>query len=168
MSDNEQAGGSGAAKTAASQDNKQVLVQKIFTQDVSVEVPNAPGVFTLKWEPNIDLNIQSAVQSVREQVYLVSLTATVTAKVGDETAYLVEVKEGGIFELKGLSAGAETQTILGAYCPNLLFPYLRESVSSLITKAGFPPFLLQPVNFEALYREHAAQAAKEKAGQTKH
>ncbi len=142
------------------QTQKEVVVRKIYVQDASLEVPGAPEVFTLKWEPKIDVQLNSSVDQVSEDVYRVLLALTVTATLADKTAYLAEVHQSGIFTVSGF-ADAERQAVLAVYCPNLLFPFARESVADLIQRGGFPQFLLQPVNFDALYQQHQAQAGAE-------
>lgn len=137
---------------------KQVVLQKIYVADASLEVPKAPEVFTRKWEPKVDLSINTAVNKVGEDTHQVVLTVTATAKLGEseDVAYICEIKQAGIFVLKGLSDEAERRAVLGAYCPNLLFPFARETVNDLVQKGGFPQFLLQPVNFDAIYQQHLA------------
>lgn len=140
------------------QPRKQVTVQKIFLQDASLEVPKAPDIFTLKWEPKVDVQLNNSVAQVSDGVHQVTLIITVTATLEDKTAYLAEVHQTGIFTVVGFD-DRERHAVLGAYCPNLLFSFARESVADLIQRAGFPQFLLQPVNFDALYQQHIEQAA---------
>ncbi|MBV1952112.1 MAG: protein-export chaperone SecB [Cycloclasticus sp.] len=116
--------------------------------------PNAPLVFTEKWEPSVDINLTSNASKAPQDLYEVSITVTVTVKNNDKTAYLVEATQVGIFGAKGFPED-EMGPLLGSFCPNILFPYLREVVSELVTKGGFPPMLLNPVNFDALYAQHA-------------
>ena len=142
--------------------DKQVAIQKIYVKDASLEVPNAPGIFTKEWKPSVDVQLNTAVQDLSDEAHEVVLTVTVTAKLEDETAYLVEVQQAGVFLLKGFSEEAERRGILGAYCPNTMFPFVRETVADLITRAGFPHFLLQPVNFDALYQQHVQQRQQQK------
>jgi preprotein translocase subunit SecB len=134
-------------------------MQKIFLADCSVEVPAAPLVFTKEWKPKMDVQINTDVKKVADQTHQVTVAVTVTAKLDDEVAYLVEVQQAGIFVLQGFAEKDDVRPVLGAYCPNTLFPYLREAVSDLIQKAGFPQFLLQPVNFDALFQEYLKQQA---------
>ena len=137
----------------------QVVMQKIFLADCSVEVPGAPLVFTKEWKPKMDVQINTDVKKVAEQTHQVTVAVTVTAKLDEDTAYLVEVQQAGIFVLQGFAEKDDIRPVLGAYCPNTLFPYLREAVSDLIQRAGFPQFLLQPVNFDALFQEYLKQQA---------
>jgi preprotein translocase subunit SecB len=136
---------------------KQFAIQKIYTKDISFETPNAPKVFTLKWEPALDLNLGTHVEPLENSMYEVSLTLTVTVKIADSTAYLVEVNQAGIFSVAGFSE-QEMGPMLGSFCPNILFPYAREVVSDLVSKGGFPQLILAPVNFDALYMQHLQQA----------
>ncbi|GKT12893.1 MAG: preprotein translocase subunit SecB [Thiomicrorhabdus sp.] len=132
-------------------------IQKIYTKDISFESPNAPGIFAKEFQPKlaIDLNVESAV--LDDNTYHVVLRITATTKVEDNTAFLCEVEQAGIFTLSGFSE-AEMGYILGAQCPNVLFPYAREVVSDLVTKGGFPQLLLEPVNFDGMYHEHLQSA----------
>ncbi len=157
MSDETAAANAGQANTQ--QPQQQFEIQKIYLKDVSVETPNSPLIFTEQWKPEVNLQLNHTANGIAEQVHEVVLTLTVTAKQADKTAYLVEIKQAGIFGLRGFS-GDQLGAMLGAYCPNMLFPYAREAISSLIQKSGFPPLLLNPVNFDALYMQ---QLARQKA-----
>jgi preprotein translocase subunit SecB len=136
---------------------KQVLMQKIFVRDASLEVPNAPDIFAQEWQPKLDVQLNTAVQDLRPEVHQVVLTVTVNARLGERTAYHAEVQEAGIFVLRGFADEAERKAVLGSYCPSVLFPFVREAIADLIQRAGFPHFLLQPVNFDALYQQHLAR-----------
>ncbi|HYE35845.1 protein-export chaperone SecB [Methylocaldum sp.] len=138
------------------QQERQFALQKIYVKDVSFETPNSPEVFTLKWEPKIEFNLSSNAQKLQDNLYEVSLTTTLTVKLEEKTAYLVEVCQAGIFAMVGFDE-QELGPLIGSYCPNVLFPYAREAVSDLVTKGGFPPMLLAPVNFDALYMQHMQQ-----------
>ncbi|WP_305909251.1 protein-export chaperone SecB [Methylomarinum sp. Ch1-1] len=141
-------------------EEKQFSIQKIYTKDISFETPNAPKVFTSKWEPTVDFNLGTNVEKLEESVYEVSLTVTVTVKTTDTTAYLVEVTQAGIFSMDGFS-DQEMGPMVGSFCPNILFPYAREVVSDLVSKGGYPQLLLAPVNFDALYAQHLQQAQQQ-------
>ena len=144
----------GKADGAVSDEQKQEFaIQKIYIKDLSFETPNTPDVFSEKWEPNISLEINTAGKSIGPDTHEVVLTATLSAKIGEKTAYLVETQQAGIFTIRGLNE-QELSHALGSYCPNILFPYVRETVSELVAKGGFPPMLLSPVNFDALYAQH--------------
>ena len=151
------AAGSASSSKAATGAGPQVVMQKIYLRDCSVEVPGAPMVFTQEWKPKMDVQINTDVKSVAENTHQVTIAVTVTASLNDTTAYLVEVQQAGIFVLQGFTEQQDIRPVLGAYCPNALFPYLREVVSELVQKAGFPQFLLQPVNFDALFQEYLKQ-----------
>ena len=133
-------------------------IQRIYTKDVSFEAPNAPHVFQKDWQPEVKLDLDTASTQLADDVYEVVLRVTVTASLGEETAFLCEVQQGGIFSIGGIE-GNQMAHCLGAYCPNILFPYARETISSTITRAGFPPVLLAPNNFEALYQQQQQQNA---------
>lgn len=136
---------------------RQVVLQKIFVKDISLEVPNAPSVFTREYKPEIDVQLNNAVYALDDDTHQVLLTITVTAKQENNTTFLVEVHQAGIFTVTGFEQ-EERDAVLGAYCPNLLFPYARETVSELVQRGGFPQFLLQPVNFDALYQQQRNQS----------
>jgi preprotein translocase subunit SecB len=138
------------------EDEQQFQLQKIYLKDISFETPNSPEVFTENWEPDVNVELQTGAKSLADNVHEVVLTVTVTAKVGDKTAYLIEVHQAGIFTLSGFEESDRAQ-MLGSYCPNILFPYAREAISDLIGKGGFPQLLLAPVNFDALYAQHVQQ-----------
>lgn len=145
-----------------SADEKQFAIQKLYTKDISFETPNSPKVFTLKWEPSLDLNLGTQVQTLEDNLYEVSLTITVTVKLGETTAYLVEINQAGIFTIAGFSE-QEMGPMLGSFCPNILFPYAREVISDLVNKGGFPQLILAPVNFDALYMQHVQQSQQNQA-----
>lgn len=136
---------------------KQFSIQKIYTKDISFETPNAPKIFTEKWEPSVDFNLGTHVEPLDDDLYEVALTVTVTVKCDDTSAYLVEATQAGIFSLNGFSE-QEMGPMLGSFCPNILFPYAREVVSDLVAKGRFPQLLLAPVNFDALYAQHLQQS----------
>jgi preprotein translocase subunit SecB len=138
------------------QPERQLALQKLYIKDVSFETPNSPTVFTMKWEPNVEFNLNTHASTLQDDVYEIALTVTVTVKLEDKTAYLVEVCQAGIFSLVGF-AQSELGPLIGSYCPNILFPFAREAVSDLVIKGGFPPMLLAPVNFDALYAQHLQQ-----------
>jgi len=146
----------------AQQPERQLALQKIYVKDLSFETPNSPQVFTLKWEPNVEFNLATNTQQLQDTLYEVSITVTVTVKLEDKTAYLIEVCQAGVFALIGFSA-QELGPLLGSYCPNILFPFAREAVSDLVIKGGFPPMLLAPVNFDALYAQHMQQRGEQSA-----
>ena len=135
------------------QTDKQFALQKIYVKDLSFETPNSPGIFTDKWEPNVNIELNTNGKALSADVHEVVLGITITAKVGEKVAYLCEVHQAGVFTVKGFNE-QELGPMLGSYCPNVLFPYAREVISDLVTKGGFPQMLLAPVNFDAIYMDH--------------
>lgn len=134
-------------------------IEKIYVKDLSVEVPNAPQVFLERDAPQIDMQISTQSGPVEQDIFHTVLTLTVTAKIKDRTAFMVELDQAGIFRIQNLPKEA-LEAALAIGCPNILFPYAREAVSDAVLKAGFPPLLLQPVNFELLYmQQQQAKAA---------
>ncbi len=133
-------------------------VEKIYVKDVSFEVPGAPAVFNDAGTPQLQLNLNQKVQRLRENTFEVVLGITLTCTIADKTAYLAEVQQAGVFGLGGFDE-TTLDGMLGTHCPNILYPYARQTVSDLIQAGGFPPFLLQPINFEALYAEGLRQRA---------
>lgn len=148
---------------AAQQANPTFEVQRIYLKDLSFESPTAPAVFTKEFKPEAGVELHSGNRKLGEDVYEVEIHLTLTVKSGDEVAYLVEVKEAGIFTLKGYEQ-EQLGPLLGAYCPNMLYPFVREVISDVVVKGGFPQQLLAPINFDALYAQHLQeQAAKQKS-----
>lgn len=139
------------------QEQPQFSIEKLYVKDLSLEVPNAPGVFLEQEGPSINIELHNAANAVSEGVYNVVLTVTVTAKHEDRTYFLVEAGQAGIFQIRNVPQEG-IDAILGVTCPTILFPYVREVISDTINRAGFPPVLLAPVNFEALYQQRASAA----------
>jgi len=135
---------------------QEFIIQKIYIKDVSLETPNSPAIFQEDWTPETKVELGNNGQQVAEDLYEVILTITVTAKIGDKAAFLVEVSQAGLFYMKGFEQ-QQLAGMLAVYCPNILFPYAREAISDLVTKGGFPQMLLSPVNFDALYAQHLEQ-----------
>ncbi|MBD3669630.1 MAG: protein-export chaperone SecB [Gammaproteobacteria bacterium] len=129
-----------------------VNLQKIYLKDVSLETPNTPQIFTKEWQPDVNIDLATNGQGIGDNLYECVLHITVTAKSAGDTAFLCEVQQAGIFELSGFGEDQLSQ-ILGIFCPTTLFPYAREAISDLVSRAGFPQMLLNPVNFEALYAQ---------------
>jgi preprotein translocase subunit SecB len=142
----------------------QFAIQKIYTKDVSFETPNSPAIFSKNWQPQADVRLETATKLVGEHIHEVTLTVTVTVKLEDKTAFLVEVQQAGLFAIKGLPDPQLSQ-VLGALCPNILFPYAREAISDLVTRGGFPQLLLAPVNFDLLYAQRMQQQGQADGGQ---
>ncbi len=126
-------------------------IEKVYVKDVSLEVPNAPAVFLERDTPTVDIQLHHNSTGVEDGVYQTLLTVTVTAKVKDKTMFLVEVGQAGIFTVRNIPP-QELEPVLAIACPNILFPYVREVVSEMVVRAGFPPVILSPVNFEAIYQ----------------
>ena len=141
---------------------KQILIQKLYVKDVSFEAPNTPAIYNMEWRPEINLNLQTKNSQVGDDTREVVLSVTAEAKLGDKVAFIVEVHQAGVFLIKGFTPDEQAQ-IIGAYCPNLLFPFAREAITDLVGKGGFPGLLLQPVNFDALYIQQMEEMAKAKA-----
>ena len=142
--------------TTPSEGEQQFQLQKIYLKDTSFETPNSPGIFTDNWDPDVNVELQTGGKPLTDDVHEVVLTVTVTTKVGDKTAYLVEVHQAGVFTMTGFNEN-ERAHMLGSFCPNILFPYAREAISDFIGKGGFPQLILAPVNFDALYSQHVQQ-----------
>ena len=144
---------------ADEQVQQQFALQRIYTKDISFESPSTPDVFKKPWQPavNVDLNTKS--EKIDDAGnFEVVLAITLTAKIEEETAFLVEVQQAGVFLISGIE-GDDLRRVLGTAAPNILFPYARESIDTLCVKGGFPPVMLAPVNFDALYQQALAQAA---------
>ena len=143
-------------------------ITKIYVKDISFETPNSPGIFSEEWKPSVDLQVANEGSIFSEEMkdlYDVVLRVTVTVKVGDKIAYLVEVQQAGIFHIVGFNKDAVSH-MLATICPNILFPFAREIVSDLVTRGGFPQLLLSPVNFDALYAQEKMKAQKQKKEDT--
>jgi preprotein translocase subunit SecB len=148
---------------AATAPEKQIGIQKIYMKDFSFESPGAPGVFsTSEWTPKTNLNLRSSHSKTEGDNHEIVLTITVETKFEDKTIFLVELQQAGIFHITGYS-GEEFAAIVGSFCPNVLFPYARETIASAVAKGGFPEFMLQPINFDALYAQSRQQAAAQAA-----
>jgi preprotein translocase subunit SecB len=141
----------------------QMALQKIYVRDASFEVPNAPKVFQEDGQPQVQLNLSHKATPLEGDNYEVVLTLTVTCTLNERTAYLAEVHEAGVFSFVGFDQN-NLAVVLATYCPNVLFPYARQIISDLVLNGGFPPLLLQPINFDALYAEQQRQQATQVAG----
>jgi len=129
---------------------QQFAIQKIYLKDLSFETPNSPGIFTEAGEPDMNVDLNTSSQQLHEGVFEVVLGVTATVKIKEKTAFLVEVHQAGVFNIAGFTDD-EMGQVLGAACPNILFPFAREAVADLVNKGGFPQLVLQPVNFDMLY-----------------
>lgn len=143
---------------------KRLTISKIYLKDFSFESPQTPSIFRQnEWKPQTNLNLRSVHNPIDDSDHHeIVLTITVEAKEDDKTCFLIELQQAGIFEIAGYE-GEELKAIIGSFCPNILFPYARESIASLIQKGGFPEFVLQPINFDALYMQAQQQAAQQAA-----
>ncbi|MFW8591680.1 protein-export chaperone SecB [Glaciecola sp. 2405UD65-10] len=150
-----------ALNQAAPQQEIQFNMQRIYTKDISFETPNSPAVFQKEWKPEIKLDIDTRTAELSEGVYEVTLSVTVTATNEGQTGFLCEVQQAGIFAIGEMPDNNKAH-MLGSYCPNLLFPYARETVSNLVNRGTFPPLNLAPVNFDAIF---AAYVQKRQAEQ---
>ncbi len=133
-------------------------IEKVYVKDASLELPNAPQIFTEREQPQISVELGNTGHLVEEGIFEVALKVTVTSKIEDKTAFLVEVTQAGIFSIRNVPE-ENMEMIIGITCPNILFPYAREAVSDLVVRAGFPSVLLNPVNFEALFAQQKEQEA---------
>ncbi|MBE2259929.1 MAG: protein-export chaperone SecB [Candidatus Accumulibacter sp.] len=138
------------------QENPVFAIEKIYIKDLSVEVPNAPQIFLDRDTPNVGIQLQTKAQGIGDGIFEVTLTATVTSKIEEKTVFLVEVGQAGIFRVQNVP-DENMDPLLSIACPNILYPYAREVISDTVTRAGFAPVMLQPVNFEALYMSRLQQ-----------
>ena len=139
-------------------------IEKLYVKDLSLEVPGAPQIFLEREAPQVNVQLRTEAQNIDEGVYEVVLTVTVSALIGeDRTLFLVEVAQGGIFQIRNVPE-TDLEPVMMIGCPNILFPYAREAVSDAVTRAGFQPVLLSPVNFETLYQSQRQQAVQQEAG----
>ncbi len=135
-------------------------IQRVYLKDASLEIPNAPQIFLEKDAPSVDVHLDTAHVEVGNGFYEISVTATLTTRIKDQVAFLVEVKQAGIFEIRGVPAD-QIEPILGIVCPNIIYPYLRGNVADLVSRSGFPPIHLSEINFEAFYHQRKAAAAEQ-------
>jgi len=153
----------GTAAAATNDQQAQFTIQKIYVKDVSFEVPNAPQVFNEPGQPQLELNLNQKVGRVSDGLFEVVLHVTLTCKLAEKTVYLAEVQQAGLFSLANFDERT-LDMMLGTYCPNVLFPYVRQTLGELVSNGGFPPFYLQPINFEALYAEGLRRRAEQAQG----
>lgn len=133
-------------------------IEKIYVKDLSLEIPHAPGIFLEREQPQIDMQLHNEATRIDEGYFEASITITVTAKLGDKTMFLAEATQAGIFQIRNVPA-EDMDPVLGIGCPNILFPYVRETISDMVNRSGFPPVILSPINFEALYAQKQAADA---------
>ncbi len=140
---------------AAQNDEAQFMIQRIYVKDLSYETPNTPAVFQQQWEPELNLELNTSNTELEAHVYEVVLTLTATVKNQKTTAFLVEVKQAGIFTIQGAPQN-QMDHLLNSFCPNILFPYAREAITSQVIRGSFPQLVLAPINFDALYMQQMA------------
>jgi preprotein translocase subunit SecB len=131
-------------------------IEKVYVKDLSLEIPHAPQVYAEQLQPQIDVRIDSSESRFQPDYYEVTLSVTITARAGERTLFLVEAVQAGIFALRNVPE-ADLGPLLGIACPTVLFPYLRETISDVVTRGGFPPLLLTPISFEQLYLQRVQQ-----------
>ncbi len=131
----------------------QFEIQRIYVKDISYEAPNTPGTFTEEWKPEVQLNLETKSNRIHDNTHEVVLSVTATVTSNKKSAFLIEVHQAGIFLISNLP-NEQLHQMLGSFCPNILFPYVREVISDIIVRGGFPQLLLAPVNFDALYAQH--------------
>ena len=137
-------------------------IQRMYLKDLSLEQPNSPQILLEQGSPQVEINLTLGAETIGDGMYEVTVTATVTTKINDKTLFLVEAKQGGIFEIRNI-AEEQVRQILGIACPNIVYPYLRAIVSDVCTRAGFPPVMLTEVNFQAMYEAQLAQSQAQAA-----
>ncbi len=138
-------------------------IQRMYLKDLSLEQPNSPGILLEQGQPQVEINLTLGAEPIADGMYEVTVMATVTTKIKDKTLFLVEAKQGGIFEIRNVP-DEQLKQILGIACPNMVYPYLRAIVSDVCTRAGFPPVMLSEVNFQAMYEAQQAQAQSQAGG----
>ena len=165
---NQSAGGQAAGQQEKPQ--LQFSVQRIYVKDISFEAPNSPAVFQQPFKPKVGLDLNTSSQQVGEGLFevVVKVTAQVTHSEEGTTSFLAEIEQAGLFKIAGIE-GAQLDHTLGAFCPNVLFPYARECIDNLVNRGGFPPLMLAPVNFEAIYaqkKKREAEQAQQQGAET--
>jgi len=140
---------------------------RIYIKDISFEAPNSPQIFNEQWQPANSMDMNTGAQKIADNIYEVVLSVTVTVKNGEQTAFLVEVHQAGIFQIEGFD-DEHLEGVLGSFCPSIIFPYAREAVSDIVARGGFPQLLLAPINFDVLYMQHKQKQAAAKTDDAKH
>lgn len=167
---NQNAGGNGQAAGQQDKPQLQFSLQRIYVKDISFEAPNSPAVFQQPFKPKVGLDLNTTSQQVGEGQYevVVKVTAQVTHSEEGTTSFLAEIEQAGLFRISGIE-GQQLEHTLGAFCPNMLFPYARECIDNLVNRGGFPPLMLAPVNFEAIYaqkKKRESEQAQQSGEQT--
>jgi len=148
---------------AAQQQGATFQIEKVYVKDMSLEIPHAPKVFMEQVQPQLEVQINTGAENFADGYYEVTVTATVTARVGERTLFLAEAVQAGVFQLRNVPA-QDLGPLLGVACPTVLYPYLREAISDIINRGGFPPVILSPLSFEALYLQQQQNAAPTQLG----
>lgn len=148
----------------AADEQLQFTIQRIYVKDISFEAPNSPAIFRKDWQPEVKLDLDTRSERLEENTFEVVLSLTVTATLGQETAFLCEVQQAGIFSVPAMN-DAQMAHMLAAFCPNILFPYARETVSNMVNRGTFPQLNLAPVNFDALFAQYVQQRQAEAQAQ---
>ncbi|MBE9561786.1 MAG: protein-export chaperone SecB [Proteobacteria bacterium] len=146
------------------QNTEQFVIQNVYIKDVSFETPNSPQIFMEKWKPKLELEISNDIKQLNDELFEIVLNITATVKIEEKTAFLVEVHQAGLFAIKGFP-NDKMSYMLNAYCPNVLFPFARETVANLVIKGGFQPLWLSPINFDALYTQQLQKQQDQKTQQ---
>lgn len=155
-------------QAAATPGNHMLAIKKIYTKDLSFETPNSPDIFLDDWAPEVDIRMRTDVKPIKDNDSEVILNVTLTVRLGKRTAYLIEVHQAGIFEASGYDE-SELEEVLAGQCPQILYPYVRETISDVVTRGGFPPFIMAPMNLEAHYAfQKEKRAAAAQAGGQSH
>ena len=144
----------------------QFAIQKVYIKDISFETPHSPEVFKMEWKPEVDMHLTNDANQIGDNLFDVVLSITITVRIDEKTAYLVEIEQAGIFYINNVPEDL-IKRMVATVCPNILFPFAREAVSDIVTRGGFPQLLLSPVNFEALYAQQQQQTTVTEA-KTKH
>ena len=147
-------------ETTVQAPNPEFNIQRVYIKDISFESPSTPEIFKVEWKPELNLDINTDAKRLEGDLFDVTLKLTVKVKIGEKIPFLIEVKQSGIFLLKNFPE-EQLHYMLGSFCPNILFPYARETISDLTTRGGFPPLYLAPINFDVLYQQHM-EAQKKK------
>ena len=166
---NQTTGGAAGAASGEQQNQPQFSLQRIYVKDISFESPNSPAVFQQPFKPKVGLDLNTTSSQVGEGLYevVIKVTAQVSHSETGNTSFLAEIEQAGLFRIANIE-GEQLEHTLGAFCPNLLFPYARECIDNLVNRGGFPPLMLDPIDFAQLYRQNMAQqAAAQQAGEQK-
>ena len=147
----------------ADQENPVFQIQRVYLKDASLEQPNSPGILLEQTQPSVDIQLGVEATPVAEGIFEVAVTATVQTKIEDKTVFLVEAKQAGIFEIRGIDED-QMGSVIGVACPQIVYPYLRANVADIVTRAGFPPVHLAEINFQAMYEQQAAAQAAQADG----